>query len=139
MKETPISAYTETDGMIYFARMLDKIRKKAGGTLREDFLENLGKGFDLRCADFLRVSYDALVARTLEGGSDEEVLDWCFQTGRPLNEGDIAIWNEYLSKRCLNDSGTPILEGRKAESNLQDRDDIQTMLEYFEVDEGRKP
>ena len=46
MKSVPISAYQETLGMTYFARMLDKIRKHDAGELREDFCDNLGTGFD---------------------------------------------------------------------------------------------
>ncbi len=46
--------------MIYFARMLDKIRLNAAGNLREDFCGNLGSGFDARCVNFLRVNYPAL-------------------------------------------------------------------------------
>jgi hypothetical protein len=66
MNPAPISGYKETLGMIYFARMLDKIRKHARGVLRPDFHENLGKGFDARCAKFLRVEYDRLKDRVLQ-------------------------------------------------------------------------
>jgi gluconokinase len=76
MKTAPLSAYQETLGMIYFARMLDKIRRHAAGTLREDFCDNLGSGFDGRCANLLRVAYADLVARVMQGGSDEEILKW---------------------------------------------------------------
>jgi hypothetical protein len=138
MNPTPISGYKETLGMIYFARMLDKIRKHARGVLRPDFLENLGKGFDARCAKFLRVEYDRLKDRVLQGGSDEEILKWCFANGRELDAGDIQVWNEFIRKRGWNDEASEILIKRKKESNLAQRDDIQTMLEYFEVDEGRK-
>lgn len=138
MKTAPLSAYQETLGMIYFARMLDKIRRHAAGTLREDFCDNLGSGFDGRCADFLRVKYENLVARTLQGGSDEEILKWCFETGRELNEGDIFIWNNYLKKVGWQDGVSEILARRKKESGLEARDEIETMLEYFEYDEGRK-
>lgn len=138
MKETPISAYEETNGMIYFARMVDKIRKHARGTLREDFHGHLGKGFDGRCVDFLRVPYEALVDKTLEGGSNEELLAWCFETGRPLNENDLVVWNGFLRKVGYQDHVTEIVAQRKRESNLADRDEIVTMLEYFEYDEGRK-
>ncbi len=49
--------------------------------------------------------------RVLQGGNDEEILDWCFETGRALNEGDLLVWNSSLSKLgwtdfprlCLND------------------------------------
>lgn len=65
MSSPPISAYQETFGMIYFARMLDKIRLNAAGNLREDFCGNLGSGFDARCVNFLRVNYPALKDRSL--------------------------------------------------------------------------
>ena len=138
MKTAPLSAYQETLGMIYFARMLDKIRQNAAGTLREDFCDNLGSGFDGRCADFLRVNYADLAARVLQGGSDEEILKWCFETGRELNEGDIFIWNNYLKKVGWKDAVSEILARRKKESGLEGCDEIETMLEYFEYDEGRK-
>jgi hypothetical protein len=138
MKTAPLSAYQETLGMIYFARMLDKIRRHAAGTLREDFCDNLGTGFDGRCVNLLRVKYEDLAARVLQGGSDEEILKWCFETGRELNEGDIFIWNNYLKKVGWKDAVSAILARRKQESGLEGRDEIETMLEYFEYDEGRK-
>ena len=138
MKSAPLSAYQETLGMIYFARMLDKIRLHAAGKLREDFCDNLGSGFDSRCVNFLRVDYQALVTRVLQGGGDEEILNWCFENGRELSEGDIFIWNQYLSKVGWNDSLSETLLRRKKESGLEGRGEIQTMLEYFDYDEGRK-
>jgi hypothetical protein len=138
MKTPPLSAYQETLGMIYFSRMLDKIRLHAAGNLREDFCDNLGSGFDSRCTNYLRVDYATLVDRVLAGGTDEEILKWCFETGRELSEGDIYIWNQYLSKVGWQDGVTEILTRRKKESGFENRDEIQTMLEYFEYDEGRK-
>jgi hypothetical protein len=138
MTRAPLSAYQETLGMIYFSRLLDKIRLNASNELREDFCANLGAGFDSRCVDFLRVSYADLVTRVLQGGSDEEILKWCFQNGRELSDGDIFIWNQYLTKVGWKDGISEILTRRKLESGLESRDEIQTMLEYFEYDEGRK-
>ncbi len=138
MSSPPISAYQETFGMIYFARMLDKIRLNAAGNLREDFCGNLGSGFDARCVNFLRVNYPALKDRTLQGGKDDEILHWCFENGRELSEGDIYIWNQFLKSVGWRDGVTEILTRRKLESDLADRDEILTMLEYFEYDEGRK-
>lgn len=138
MMSVPLSAYQETRGMMYFARMLDKIRLNAAGTLREDFRDNLGAGLDGRCAGFLRVDYGDLAARVLIGGNDVEILRWCEEAGRTLNEGDIFIWNEFLRKVGWNDGISEILVRRKMESGLEGRDEIQTMVEYFEYDEGRK-
>jgi hypothetical protein len=138
MKSAPLSAYQETLGMIYFARMLDKIRLHAASELQDDFCDNLGAGFDGRCVGFLQVGYDLLVERVLEGGTDEEILAWCFAKGRKLTENDLFIWNEYLRKVGWNDGTSETLARRKRESGLEARDAIQTMAEYFDYDEGRK-
>jgi len=138
MKQPPISAFDATSGMLYFGRMLDKIHKHARGELREDFLQNLGGALDERCADYLRVPYADIAQRTLEGGSPEDILQWCFVLGRALDENDILIWNHFVSKLGWKDHVSETLKQRKAESNLADRNEIETMLEYFEYDEGRK-
>lgn len=139
LKSTPITAYKETMGMIYFARMLDKIRKFHAGELREDFHANLGKGFDAKCVNYLRVGYAALKERVHAGGADEDILRWCFANGRELSPEDILVWNEFMKKFGWNDFASGSLAKRKLEAGLERRDDILTMLEYFEVDEGRKP
>ena len=52
---------------------------------------------------------------------------------------DLLVWNSFIMKLGWNDLATPRLEKYKAESGLADRTDLQTIAEYFEVDEGRKP
>lgn len=140
MTSKPKSGYEQVGGMRYFPRMLDKIRLHANDELHPDFHANLGLpiGADGWCCDFLRVNYDELKLRVLEGGTDEEVLQWCFQKGRALNKGDLRIWNEYVKKLGWNDFVSKRLEELKAEGGLSNRSDISTMFEYFEVDEGRK-
>jgi hypothetical protein len=135
----PRSAFDQVGGLLYFARMLDKIRLHARGALREDFHPNLGKGADQWCVGFLHVEYEALKQRVLEGGTDEEILAWCSAQGRDLNDVDRMVWKQFMRKLGWNDFASARLETLKAQSGLADRSDIQTMLEYFEVDEGRKP
>lgn len=125
--------------MVYFARMLSKIRLHAASELRADFHANLGNGADGRMCDFLRVDYTALKERTLAGGTDDEVLEWCYQTGRRLSKGDVIVWNGFALKLGWNDFASGRLQRVKQEAGLADRDDIQTMPQFFEVDEGRKP
>lgn len=136
--QCPVSAYQETNGLRYFARMLCKIRLHAAGDLREDFHENLGDGLDARFCKFLRLDYAALVTRTLAGGTDEEILTWCEAQTRPLSETDKLVWNHYVTKLGWRDQVTASLANRKAQSGLSNRDEIETMIEYFEYDEGRK-
>ena len=139
MTKPPRSAYDKTGGMHYFPRMLDKIRLFASGELREDFHANLGIGADDWCCNHLRVDYSALKERVLAGGTDEEILEWCFANGRRLNKTDIWIWNQFITRVGWRDVVQRHLAQRKKESGLADRDDIVTMLDYFDIDEGRKP
>ena len=136
---SPKSGYEKVLGMTYFPRMLDKIRLHAKGQLRDDFHANLGRGADGWCAGFLQVSYVDLKERVLQGGSDEEILQWCFEKGRKLNETDLLVWNHFATKLGWRDMATPRLEKYKAESGLVDRSDLVTMFDYFDVDDGRKP
>jgi hypothetical protein len=48
-----------TCGLIYFPRMLDKIRLRSRGELHEDYHKNLGavKAADGVCCNFLRIHY----------------------------------------------------------------------------------
>jgi gluconokinase len=126
-------------GMRYFARLLDKIRLHARGELGADYHENLGKtnAADGVICNFLRVNYAELRERVLAGGNDEEILEWCYEKGRRLNEGDLVVWNGFMSKFGWNDFATPVLERRKKEMGISDRTDIQTIGEMIDFDEGR--
>ncbi len=126
---------------MYFARMLDKMRLHATGKLPPDYHQNLSKGFDGRCCRFLGVDYSALRERVLQGGSDAEILEWCFAKGRRPNEEEILVLNSFLRKRGWRDEedgATEELENYKRESGLSDRKDLLTFFDYYEVDEGRK-
>ena len=136
--QLPCSVLDETSGMMYFPRMIGKIRLLAKGRLWDDLHENLGKGMDGWCCGFLHVDYGELKARVLQGGTDEEILQWCQEHGRPLNDADRLVWNSFASKLGWNDRVSPTLARRKAELGVADRDDIQTMAHYMDVDEGRR-
>jgi gluconokinase len=131
------SPAVRTGGMVYFARMIDKVRLHAAGKLPEDYQVNLGKGFDGRACNFLRLNYDAFKARVLQGGTDEELLQWAFTQGRKPTEEEIEIWSEFMRKRGWRDEGSEILAKRKAESGFTGRDDIATMFEYIDADEAQ--
>jgi gluconokinase len=137
----PRSAYDQVGGIVYFARMLDKIRRHAAGKLPPDYHANLGRGFDGRCIRFLQVDYAALRERVLQGGNDDEILAWCFGKGRRPSEEDILVWNSFMRKRGWHDEAdgtTAELDNYKAQSGLAHRADLMTFFDYYEVDEGRK-
>ena len=47
------SPHEKLGDIVYFGRMLDKIRLHAEGKLPEDYHKALGGGFDARCCAFL--------------------------------------------------------------------------------------
>lgn len=132
------SPHDKVGTLVYFGRMLDKIRLHAAGRLPADYVPNLGEGFDKACVQLFGIEYGKLVARVKEGGTDEEILAWCAATGRKLTDQDQYVWNEFLRKRGWNDSASQRLAERKAEGGFADRDDIQTFFDYIDADEGRK-
>jgi hypothetical protein len=141
MHNFPKSAYEQVGGIVYFARMLDKIRLYAAGKLHTDYHDNLGKGLDGRCTRFLKVDYAALRRRVLQGGTDGEILEWCFANGRRPDAEEILVWNSFMRKRGWRDEEegvTQELENYKARSGLAQRKDILTFFDYYEVDEQRK-
>ena len=135
----PCSPVDETAGLKYFPRMIGKIRLHAAGKLWEDLHANLGKGSDGALLALMRIDYEALKQRVLQGGTDEEILQWCEQQTRPLNATDKLVWNHYVTTLGWNDHVSATLAKRKVESGLADRDDIQTIAHYIDVDEGRRP
>lgn len=141
MATYPKSCYEMTRGMMYFPRMLDKIRLHLRGELHEDYQQNFGapQTADRACCNFLRVHHRDLIKRAKEGGTDEEILEWCFEKGRRPNQGDLFVWNGFISKLGWRDSVTPRLEQRKREAGITDRDDIVTIPDLIDFDEGRFP
>jgi len=140
MERYPKSPNEMTRGMMYFPRMLDKIRLHARDELHEDYHRNLGaaRAVDGACCNFLRVHYRDLRVRVLQGGTDEEILEWCFETGRRLNAGDLVVWNGFTSKLGWRDFATRMLEDAKKKHGIVDRTDIVTIPDLIDLDEGRK-
>jgi hypothetical protein len=140
MEVFPKSPSEMVGGLRYFGRMVDKIRLRARSELQSDYHANLGhrKAADGMMCNFLRVDYEQLRQRVLDGGSEEEILEWCYQNGRRLNEGDLLVWNNFSAKFGWNDFATPTLERRKKELGISARTDIQTMGDLFDFEEGRK-
>jgi len=133
------SCYDKVGGIYHLGRMFDKIRLYAAGKLPEDYHANLGKGFDARALTFLDIDYPSVVERVKQGGTDEDLLNWCFQRGRHPNDEEIEIWNEFMRKRGWNDDGTATVRKRLAEIHCEHRTDIQTSFDYIDLDEGRDP
>jgi hypothetical protein len=134
------SPYVKVGRIVYFGRMLDKIRLNAAGKLPPaEYGANLGKGFDGRCCTFLRVGYDDLKAKVLAGGStDEQLLGWAEQQGGRRTDDECEIWNGFMIKRGWRDAGASTLAQRIRENGFEAKN-VQSMFDYIDYDEGRDP
>ena len=131
----------QIQGLVYFGRMLDKIRLAAAGKLPEAWQPTRGssaKGsFDDRCCEFLHLDYPALEAEVLKADkSDEELLAWAYAHGRQPSETEIEVWNAYMQKRGWRDAITQRVNARLAEIGLPPGT-VLTMFEFIDLDEGR--
>ena len=82
------------------------------------------------------MEFDALSARVLEGGNDEDILEWAFSHGHKPDAEQIEVWNAFLSKRGWRDPATTGFEKSKAEAGLGDRAEILTFFDVMDAEEG---
>jgi Domain of unknown function (DUF5069) len=137
----PIRSPRETiSGIMVFGRILDKIRLHADDKLPEGYHLGFISGkntFDERICLFLGVSHQDLTERTLSGGSDEEIMEWCFQNSRKPDAQQIEVFNGFMEKRGWRDSASKGLEQRIKEAGFSHRSEIQTFCDLMDAEEGR--
>ena len=136
------SVYTKVGRLVYFGRMLDKLRLHAEGKLPADYVVNLGdeifRTLDGRCCRFLGVRYAELRDRALVGGTDEEILAWAHARGTPRPDEDCHMWNRFIVKLGWRDERSAVLPQRILDSGLTGKP-IETIIDHIEYDEGRDP
>ncbi len=134
----PASGYTKVERLVYFARMCSKARLMQSGNLPEPYHEYLGKGFDGRCCRFLNVDYKDITKLVAEGRGTLEILEWCYAHGPRPNDEDVFIWNLFMEKRGWRDDDSELVQREKEGIGLGDREEIQTLFDFYDYDEGRK-
>ena len=139
------SPYAKVGRLVYFGRMLDKIRLHAQGRLPADYLENIGDAkpgmFYTRCCALLGVSYDEIRRRTLEGASDEAVLEWVEHRGARLERRGMRhverLHDEARIPRLGRRHQAP--EAARSRRRASRASHIETYFDYIDFDEGRDP
>jgi len=131
------SPYEKTCGLVYFGRMLDKIRTLARGEFSRDCVEDFEKDFDQKCSMFLGVNYDLLVDYVNQGLTDQAILQSCFGMGNRRTEGEIHMWNEFMRKRGWNDELSGALEDQKKKYAMLSRSEIETGFQFIDAYSGR--
>ena len=136
------SCYSRVGRLVYFGRMLDKIRLHAAGKLPDAYVANLGDAqfyvLDGRCCRFLGVPYAEIKIRTLQGGTDEEILAWVHSRGIARSDEECHMWNRVIVKLGWRDERSAVLPQRIRDSGLEGKS-IETVVDHIEFDEGRDP
>lgn len=136
------SCYDKVGRLIYFGRMLDKIRLHAAGKLPDDYVVKIGDDefytLDGRCCRFLGIRYADVKELTIKGGTDEEVLTWVHAHGTPRTDEECHMWNRFIAKLGWRDERSSVLPQRIIDSGLQGKP-IETVIDHIEYDEGRDP
>jgi len=134
------SPYQKVCGLYHFARMLDKIRLHQAGQLPEEYLPNFGlrAGLDGHLCGFLGVEHADVCERVRQGGSDEDIAEWCFQRGLRPNKMQMRVWKEFARKFGWNDVAAKFLARIKREDGLEHRADIVTTFDLIDLREGRE-
>jgi gluconokinase len=136
------SCYDKVGRLIYFGRMLDKIRLHAVGQLPPAYHDYIGDTqfftLDGRCCRFLGTSHSEIRSRALADENDEAVLRWAHTHGTPRTDEECHVWNRFIAKLGWRDERSHVLPERIKESGLTGKP-IETLIDHIEFDEGRDP
>jgi len=138
------SVYDKVGRLIYFGRMLDKIRLHSAGKLPADYIANLGDSqfyvLDGRCCRFLGTPYSEIRDRTLRtGDSDAKILAWAHTRGTPRTDEECHVWNRFILKLGWRDERSAVLAQRIYDGGGFPGKIIETIIDHIEYDEGRDP
>ena len=136
------SVYSKVGRLIYFGRMLDKIRLHASGKLPSDYIPLLGDEqfytLDGRCCRFLGVRYADVQKQTLEINTDDEILEWAHENGISRTDEECHVWNRFILKLGWRDERSQVLAERISDPIFKGKQ-IETIVDHIEYDEGRDP
>ena len=122
-------------GLYHFGRMIDKIRVHLLEELPEEYKRNFGHGLDGALSEFLNLNHSAIVERVRQGGTDKEILEWCFSNGLRLNETQIRIWNAFAEKLGWRDGAAATVVSVKKIMGSAGAN-IATIFDCIDADEG---
>jgi carbohydrate kinase (thermoresistant glucokinase family) len=136
------SPYALVGRLVYFGRMLDKIRLHSAGTLPPDFHDNYSDArptvFDGRCCAFLGFRHADLIPLVTSGIADEEVLAEVERLAGRRDDTACNAWNRFVTKIGWRDDRSEPLRNRCQELGYAGRG-IETFFDLIEVDEDRDP
>ncbi len=138
----PRSPKALVGGMVHLGRLIDKVRLRHQGLIQD--YNYFTTGFDKYLVEFLRLNPQEFERRVLEGGTDEQLLEWVYAHGRRPSEEEIRLWNErIMTGGPKDDDARQRFQSRLVEIAAKRRvpvtalPPVTTWLEIIELDEER--
>lgn len=138
----PRSAKEQVGGLCHLGRLLDKIRMRNAGQIPD--YNYLTVGFDKYLLDTLQIKGEELEQRVLQGGTDDEIVEWIKAKGKSLTHEEQAKWNEMVvtggpKNEQAQQRFNAVLEAiaKKRGVSVDQLPKVSTWFETIELDEGR--
>lgn len=132
-KAFPESPRKTVGGYVHLARMRDKARAKAAGTVGE---YNYPCPLDKRLLEFLEIK-DAVFYDAAQKLDDAKLADWVKQNARKRNPEEIHQWNEaFLSRQPDNPESLQYFLSLRNKI-APEREDVRTWVDLLDLEEGR--
>jgi hypothetical protein len=133
-RDYPRSPREILGGYDHLARMIDKARAKAAGTLGEYIYPC---PMDQTLLDFVGIGADAFYEAVQER-TDAGILDWLQRKAKNRSREEIAEWNRAIRNRKpeTGESMNYFLETRNRIDPR--RTDVTTWVDLLDLEEGRK-
>jgi hypothetical protein len=129
-------------GLAHLGRLIDKIRLRHAGQIQD--YNYLTAGFDKYLLDLLDLKSEAFESRVLEGGTDDDIVDWVNHHASPLSGEDIRHWNErILTSGPQDDAARQRFQARLSDVAatrgvaVNALPPVSTWADVIELDEGR--
>jgi hypothetical protein len=136
------SPYEKTAKLVYFPRLIEKIRLHQQGRLPPDFQENFGDKkpwvLDDICCRFMRVSHAQLQALVTSQRTNEEILEQCWLLAGRRSEHEIDIWSGWITRVGWRDAQSPRIASWKREIAREKDESLQTLFDLLDAEEGRR-
>lgn len=129
----PRSPKETLDGIVHFARIIDKVRAKGVGLIGEYIypcpLDQLFLGFfEIEADDFFKA---------VQGKQDQEIAFWLQEHGVRRNKAEVAQWNTHFLNRKPTNAKEQAHFLKQRNHLAPDRTDVLTWVDLLDLDEGR--
>jgi hypothetical protein len=125
-------------GWMHLPRYIDKIRLHLAGRLHPDYQPNFGKGFDGRWLQAAGLTAEQFIDVVKSSITDGQVCDWVGKNVQKPESAKAAHREQMLNYPKKDDPEMQArLKSRKEAAGMTQRDDIQSFVDFIDVDEKR--